>query len=229
MLSDIEELARDGMRDFTATMHASPDLAARAHAQHKRRRLTAYASAAGAVGAAGAAAAVVVSVALPAGSAGVAPPAGRVSGSHPTASNASRSPGIQLAAWTVIRETNGDIKVTFREATNIAGLQRTLRGDGIPASVTFAGQQNSACRPYHPAGGSRAYWPFGPGTGPFDGKRFMHDARAAFDSPYALVIDPSAVPSGAGVQIMVSGTPGAADNFSLNMDLVEASQQCTGS
>jgi hypothetical protein len=219
MLSDIEELARDGMRDFTATMHASPDLAARAYGQQKRRRLTAYASAAGAVGAAGAAA-VALSVALP---------AGHVSGGHPTASSASRSPGIQLAAWTVSREANGNIKVTFREATNIAGLQRTLRADRVPASVSFAGQQNSACQPYHPAGGSPAYWPFGPGTGPFDGKRFTHDARAAFNSPYALVINPSAVPSGAGVQILVSGTPGAADNFSLTMDLVQASQQCTGS
>jgi hypothetical protein len=57
----------------------------------------------------------------------------------------------------------------------------------------------------------------------------MRNARAAYDSPYALVLDPTAVPSGAGVQIMVAGAPGAADNFSLNMDLVKASSQCTGS
>jgi len=40
----------------------------------------------------------------------------------------------------------GDIKVTIRELRDPAGLQRTLRADGVPASVTFAGQQNPACQ-----------------------------------------------------------------------------------
>ena len=52
-----------------------------------------------------------------------------------------------------------------------AGLQRTLRADGVPVSVTFTGQQNPACQPY-PSGGGPAFRPFGPRTGPLGGSRF---------------------------------------------------------
>jgi len=38
MSSDIEELAREGMRHFTATMQVSPDLAARTCERHRQRR-----------------------------------------------------------------------------------------------------------------------------------------------------------------------------------------------
>ncbi len=63
MSSDIEELAREGMRQFTAAMQVSPDLAARTFQQHRRRR---HALRAGlALGTAGAvtAAAVIATVA----------------------------------------------------------------------------------------------------------------------------------------------------------------------
>jgi hypothetical protein len=52
----------------------------------------------------------------------------------------------------------------------------------------------------------------------------------AYDHPQiALVIHPGDLPAGDGVQIWTSGTPGAADNFELNVGLVKASPQCTGS
>src|SRR5690349_24014333 len=38
MSSDMEELARDGMREFTGTMQVSPDLAARVFGRHRMRR-----------------------------------------------------------------------------------------------------------------------------------------------------------------------------------------------
>jgi hypothetical protein len=38
MSSDIEELAREGMRQFTATMQVSPDLVARTFERHRQRR-----------------------------------------------------------------------------------------------------------------------------------------------------------------------------------------------
>jgi hypothetical protein len=170
------------------------------------------------VGAA-AAAAVVVSVALSASQ----PAAG-----HPAASHPVSLPSVRLAAWTVTRLPGGSIQVTFREATDPAGLQRTLRADGVPVNVTFTGQQNPACQPYSsPA--SQAFWPFGPRTGPLDGSGFIHRPEDAYTTPYALVIDPSALPSGAGLQISTSGTPGAADNFRLDVSLVKTSTQCTGS
>jgi hypothetical protein len=225
MLSDIEELAREGMREFTATVHVSPDLAARAYRQH-RRRVAAYASAAGAVGVAGAAA-VAVSLVLPATNpAARHPAASNPAPSNPVPSKTAGSPGIQLAAWTVTRQADGNIKITFRQAADVAGLQSTLRADGVPASVTLAGQQNPACRPFT---GSQAFWPYGKTPGPFGAQRFAHNPKGAFSSPYALVIDPSRLPAGAGVQIVVSGTPGTADDFSLHTSLVRTSPQCTGS
>ena len=78
-----------------------------------------------------------------------------VTGTLAPSGQASHQPTAQLAAWTVTEQANGDIKVTIRELRNPAALQRTLRADGVPASVTFAGQQNPACQGY-PAGGSQS-------------------------------------------------------------------------
>lgn len=126
------------------------------------------------------------------------------------------------------RQAGGSIKVTFRQATDPAGLQQALRADGVPVSVTFAGLQNPACRPYH-ASGSQAFWPYGSRPGPLDGSGFIDHPKDAYTTPYAFVIDPSALPSGAGLQIWTSGTPGAADNFQLHVTLVKTSLRCTGS
>ena len=188
----------------------------RGHAVRSRRRIPGMVAAAGA---AAAMAAVAVSVALPASHPAVTSPAA----SHPA-----DRPGVRLAAWTVTRQASGSIQVTFREAADAAGLQRTLRADGVPVSVTFTGQQNPACRPYS-SPSSQAFGPFGPGTGPLGGARFRHNPKDAYATPHALVIDPAALPSGAGLQISTSGAPGAADNFQLEVGLVQASPQCTGS
>jgi hypothetical protein len=45
------------------------------------------------------------------------------------------APHAQLAAWTVSRHADGDVYVTVRELRDPAGLQRTLRADGVPATV----------------------------------------------------------------------------------------------
>ena len=65
MSSDIEELAREGMRQFTATMQVSPDLAARTFERHRQQRRRHIMRAGLALGAAGAvtAAAVIAAVA----------------------------------------------------------------------------------------------------------------------------------------------------------------------
>lgn len=192
----------------------------RGRAVRNRRRVPGVAAAVGAA----AAVAAAVSMALPASH----PAAGRPAVSNPAVSHGASDPGVQLAAWTVTRQADGTIRVTFREATDAAGLQRTLRADGIPASVTFTGQQNQACQPYS-SGSSQAFWPFGSRPGPLGGSSFAHDPKEAYSTPDALVIRPSMLPSGAGLQISTSGTPGAADNFQLQVNLVKASPQCTGS
>jgi hypothetical protein len=180
-----------------------------------RRRVPGVAAGVGAV----AAAAVAVGVAFPASHPAVRPPA---------VSESASTPGVRLAAWTVTRQAGGSIKVTFRQATNPAGLQQTLRADGVPVSVTFTGEQNTACQAYH-VSASQAFWPYGSRPGPLDGSGFINHPERSYTTPYAFVIDPSALPSGAGLQIWTSGTPGAADNFQLHVTLVKTSPQCTGS
>jgi hypothetical protein len=180
-----------------------------------RRRVPGVAAAVGAMAAA--AAAVIVAL-----------PASHPATSHRAAGNPASGPGVQLEAWTVTRQAGGSIRVTFRDATDAAGLQRTLRADGVPVSVTFTGQQNPACQPYS-SGSSQAFRPFGAASGPLDGSGFIDNPQDAYNTPDALVIDPSAVPSGAGLQIWISGTPGGADNFQMHVGLVQASAQCTGS
>jgi hypothetical protein len=192
----------------------------RGRAVRIRRRAPVMAAVAGAA----AAAAVAAGVTLPASQLG----AGHPVGGRPSASRPASPPSIRLAAWTVTRLPGGSIKVTFRQATDPAGLQQTLRADGVPVSVTFTGQQDTACQPYH-VSASQAFWPYGSRPGPLDGSGFINHPEGAYTTPYAFVIDPSALPHSAGLQIWTSGTPGAADNFQLHVTLVKISPQCTGS
>ena len=161
---------------------------------------------------------------------------------------ASHQPAIQLTAWTVTKLADGNISVTIRELKDPAGLQRTLRADGVPASVTFSSQQNPACRPY--PGGTTQQLPqvatpllkrvF---PKPYKDLALLpsphlpHGVRQAglHGRPAALpglssqhtviVIDPSALPSNAGVQLGASYDGGLV----LLPQVVYASPQCTGS
>ena len=201
MSSDIEESAREGMRQFTATMRVSPDLAARTCQRHRRRtrhKLTALATGAGAV-AAGAALAVIA----------LAP------ASHP----ASRQPNAQLAAWTVVKQADGNVYVTIRQFRDPAGLQARLRADGVPASVTFTGQRNPACQGY-PGGGNQS-----------QRRHLLSSAATPAGGRNVMVIHPSALPPDAGLQIdaLFQHYPGPRDSFQVGVGLVQASPQCTGS
>jgi hypothetical protein len=145
----------------------------------------------------------------------------------------------QLAAWTVAKQANGDIKVTIRQLSDPSGLQSTLRADGVPASVTSLAQHDPSCRPY-----------------PMTQALFesIYQAQTAAGSGNTiLIIHPSALPSGAGVQIGAAAGQQAGDrglyqaagnqtihqpvhqvaapahNAALRVGLVYASQQCTGS
>jgi len=100
---------------------------ARGRARQRRRRARGMTAA---LAAAAAAAAAVTVTALPVGS-------------HPAGPVAS----ARLAAWTVTRKADGDINVTINELSDPAGLQSTLRADGVPASVTFLSRPNPACSP----------------------------------------------------------------------------------
>ncbi len=149
----------------------------------------------------------------------------------------------RLAAWTVAKQANGDIKITIRELSDPSGLQSTLRADGVPANVSSSTQLDPSCQRY-----------------PMTQALFTsiyHAQMGASSGNTVLVIHPSALPSGAGVQIGASpdGRAGdhgphqvagnqtvhniarqpvhqvaaRADNSVLRVGLVYTSQQCTGS
>ena len=112
------------------------------------------------------------------------------SGHHPASQSshpASQPRTAQLAAWTVAKQANGDIKVTIRQLSDPSGLQVTLRADGVPSSVTSLGQRDPSCRLYPM---TQALF-----------KTIYQAQNAAGSGNTILIIDPSALPSGAGVQI----------------------------
>jgi len=96
-------------------------------------------------------------------------------------------PTVKLAAWSVTKKANGNITVVVRELADPAGLQSTLRADGVPASVTVPGHPDPWCRPY-PV--SQALF-----------TSVYHADRTSASGDTVLIIHPSALPSGAGVQI----------------------------
>jgi hypothetical protein len=145
----------------------------------------------------------------------------------------------RLAAWTVAKQANGDIKITIRELSDPSGLQSTLRADGVPANVSSSTQPDPSCQPY-----------------PMTQALFtsIYNAQEGGGSgDTVLVIHPSALPSGAGFEVganadgragdraprQVAGNQtvhqpvhrvaAPADNTVLRVGLVYASQQCTGS
>jgi hypothetical protein len=206
---------------FTGVHTDTPveQIVSRGRAVRARRRVTGLA---GAVALA-AAAALAVTTLLPGG---------------PQASP--RPPAAQLAAWTVTRQADGSIRVTIRELRNPAGLQNKLRADGVPASVTLLGRQNPSCQRY-PASRALAHKVFSrtlelippPRQGPPAGTPLSRIGVIV-----VMLIHPSALPRGAGVQLATSFTllpPVAANggvehvaHLGAELNLVYASPACTG-
>jgi hypothetical protein len=159
--------------------------------------------------------------------AGAAGAALAVSAMLPPGHQASPPVTAQLAAWTVAKQANGDIRITFRDMRDPAGLQRTLRADGLPVNVSFSppsgtpfARQNPACRGYPASTG---------GSTQLSRAVEMHPAR----NSAVLVIHPRALPEGAGLWIYDrSGfrpSPHAKVLLPLAIALVQATPQCTGS
>jgi hypothetical protein len=140
------------------------------------------------------------------------------------ASHPGNSPArAQLAAWTVAKQADGTVDVAIRDLINPAGIQSRLRADGVPASVNIGG--NPACQAYPSSAAAPAgqIFTFHPGQ--------SRQAGIITSQHVTIIyIHPSALPSGAGVEISASleGGPGHGLRTIL-MHLVRTSQQCTGS
>ena len=170
-----------------------------------QRRLPVLAGAAGTV----AALALVVAALVPGGGRTTAP--GGSTGTE------------RLAAWTVVSQQDGSVRVALRGAhiRNVAGLENKLRTDGIPARVTRIGFLHD---PLNVLGCHVLRdWSAGPGgiSYPLWHKIFYgpHSGRQSND---AFWVYRSAIPRGLGVlvDIYYDGTFG--------LYAVQASPQCTG-
>jgi hypothetical protein len=154
-------------------------------------------------------------------------------GGHP----APPQPPLRLAAWTVTRQPDGTVRVTIRELINPAALQGKLRADGVPASVTLLGRRNPSCRPF-PASPALMRRVFSPSFDYFPPPRQGPPATLPPQLGLVLVllIHPSALPAGAGVQIAAtfpvpsSAPAGGAvqEHGTAHLSLVYASPRCTG-
>jgi hypothetical protein len=168
------------VRDSVAGIRAATPVEAiisRGRGVRARRRIPV---AAGALTVA-AGAALAVTTLVPAGHSGLVPSSrpGLASTGTPGGSHSNR---VQLAAWTVAKRANGDIDVTINQLKDPAGLQATLRADGLPVSVSFSGPLvGASCRQYTASRGT-----------------LRTVAQFHGDS---VAIDPSALPSGTGVAI----------------------------
>jgi hypothetical protein len=142
---------------------------------------------------------------------------------------------IQLAAWTVQRDPGGLIKVTINDLRDAAGLQSTLRADGVPANVEFSQT------PFEGTTSTSAVPPSctAPQMSDKDNAMLQEKITPSFGPPsgldpgsVALTIDPSAFPTGIGLYIKAfAASPGTENGpvFALQTDLVTTSPQCTGS
>jgi hypothetical protein len=140
------------------------------------------------------------------------------------ASHQPSHPGrAQLAAWTVVKQADGGIRVTIHELRDPAALQRTLRADGVPVSVTFIGQSNPACQPYGSSGSPSQHRHL---------LGSMVTTLPGHGNLRVLVIHPSAVPADAGLAIAAGHPDQSPRGGGVELTIgppVKASPQCTGS
>lgn len=177
----------------------------------RHRRTLAVRSAAG-LSAAAAVAAVAVTVAVTATAMPPGPPQARQPSAH-----GAQPQQVHLTAWNVAKQADGNVTLTIRQLTDTADLQRTLRADGVPASVLILGQANP-CHVYGTAGLQNVLI-----GGPIT-------ATAKASDTDVMIIHPLGLPNGDGLQFIASpgfGQPGRSGALSIR--LVQASQACTGS
>jgi hypothetical protein len=177
-----DELITSVRESFTGVRSATPveRIVSRSRAVRARRRTPALAGAAAVL----AGTALAVTTLVPSGHPGV---------------EGSRHPGsplanARLAAWTVHKQANGDIDIHIRQLKNPAGLQATLRADGVPVNVGFNGQSLKGTCQFYPMNNNV-----------LNAVAEVTGASRA-DGGTLFVINPSALPAGAGLAMEVGQT-----------------------
>ena len=164
----------------------------------------------------------------------------------PAAHDGGQQTTVRLVAWTVAKLADGNICVTIRELKDPAGRQRTLRADGVPASVTFLSRLNPACHLYPGGMPGPPRRPWGtllkavlptpcqhlplptPGATPSSRPRVSVTRPPAPNGTLVvIVVDRSALPRNARVQRAATRSSRTGFAFLLP-EMAHASSRCTG-
>ena len=146
----------------------------------------------------------------------------------PARHGGSQGGGATLAAWSVIRERHGLLRVTIRELRDPAGLQQILRAAGVPSNVRFLNHDFMPTTSTHdlpkgclnPRMSDKA-------NAELQGKIMPLDPLPI--GGVAVNIRPAAIPHGIGLYLKAWAASGSNGGLSLQIDLVQATAQCTGS
>ena len=130
----------------------------------------------------------------------------------------------RLAAWTVTRGPGHTVTILIRQLRDPAGMQRTLRADGVPAAVAFQGGILSdtpplpkECRNLPMSAEANARL-----QGRILGQSFMREVQNGI----ALVIHTDEIPKGIGLNLTVQSS---GNGWGWSLGLVRASPECTAS
>jgi hypothetical protein len=135
--------------------------------------------------------------------------------------------GATLAAWTVTTERHGLITVTIRQLRDPAGLWQTLREHGVPANVQFLNHDRPTTSAHDLPKVCLAPRMSDAATAGLQEK--IMPGNPSPQNGVVLKIRPSAIPHGIGLYLKAwAASPGANGGLSLQIDLVQATPQCTG-
>ena len=129
----------------------------------------------------------------------------------------------ELAAWTVTVGPGHTVNVTIRQLSDAAGLQRTLRDNGVPARVTFQPGTPSDSPPL-PAG-CRNVSMSDIANANLQSK--ILGPPGGITNGVALTLYPQAIPRGVGIFLAIESGSNS-HGWGWGLDLVQATQSCTG-
>jgi hypothetical protein len=165
---------------------------------------------------------------------------GAALGLQPESQQHRQGPGsVRLAAWTVTKDRDGELIIHLRQLRDPQGLRDLLRRHGVAARIEFPkhdfepttsqGVIPSSCKPLA-LSDRRAAGLQGKIFDPLPGLSLHGGIRK--DKPLGgfgvLGIRARAIPSGVGIFWQVWASKSAPGTFSMDEDLVQVSQSCTG-
>ena len=132
--------------------------------------------------------------------------------------------GTTLDAWTVTKGSDGTVNITIRQLLDVAGLQRTLRADGVPARVVVQPGLPTDSATVLPAG-CRDVTMSDVANADLQAK-ILAAPLSNLAHGNALTIHTRDIPPGVGIYLGIQ--PQTKEHWGWSLDLVQASRSCTG-